>query len=160
MSLDCLTPKGREWIARQHEAIELYRRRFPHFDIAHFDDESAAELDFVVIDDGNVKAFGEVRSREMTSEALFNQFRGEWIVTEEKLLRGMDIARRLRTRFFMLLYMVPEKRIFVEPIVDEHGFIHGKWRVDRTATQATSNGGTAVRDNAFLQINSKGWADE
>lgn len=157
--LDCKTEKGQIEIQRQHEAVSLLRLRFPSMLFAETRDEEGrpADLDFIAFEGGLVSALGEVRSRDLTSEALFGRFGGELMVTEAKLVKGIELAHRMATAFIMVWYAWPEKRIFVEPIINRKGELVATWHLDRRTTQATVNGGTKESTVALVKATTKGW---
>jgi hypothetical protein len=149
--LDCNTPKGQEALVRQHEAGRLFERRFPTLRVFHTPDESGADIDMMVVEGGRLRAVAEVKARDMTFAQFSGPFNREWLITEDKLKRGQSIASALCVPFIGVLYLWREQMIFV------HKFTGGSWRVERTATQATVNGGTAVRANAYVKVTDAGW---
>lgn len=88
----------------------------------------------------------------MTVDDLKNRFDMKWLITAEKLEKGVDVCKRLCIDFRGFLFLVPERLLFIVPI-----FSHEKgWLVepeyDYTETQATVNGGHAERLNAFVDV--------
>jgi hypothetical protein len=78
--------------------------------------------------------------------------KAEWLVTYQKLKDGQAIADALCTKFVGFLYL-PDADILMFKTLwsKEHGWAT-PMRIMQTRTQATINGGSAVRENAFINM--------
>jgi len=83
---------------------------------------------------------------------LKNSFNNEWLVTWTKVQNAMQIATSLGVPCVGLLYLVEEKTLLVQKLSDQYGNLMAKLRIENTETQATINGGKAVRNNAFIDM--------
>jgi hypothetical protein len=93
----------------------------------------------------------EIKAREMT-EAELKRFGNEWLVTFEKIQKGALIAKSLCVPFYGVLYLIPDQKTYLVKLTDEHGNIVAPMRLEVTETQATCNGGTALRTNAYVSV--------
>lgn len=152
MTLDITTPRGRIAANDQHAALDILRSAWPSVQIVETSDMDRAHVDAIAVKDGIASAVFEVKSRDMT-EAQLKKFGDEWLVTFEKVLTGINVAYSLAVPFFGLLYLVPDKKLMLVKIADKDGKSCCKFRVETTETQATCNGGLALRANAFIDMN-------
>lgn len=114
--------------------------------------DSPAGVDAVLMKGDCLVGVSEMKCRQMTTEQLMGEYRGEWLVTYSKLEKLSSAARLLGVPGVGLLYLVPEKKLLSVRICNEDGLFIPGIRVERTATQATVNGGTAVRENAYVSV--------
>jgi hypothetical protein len=158
MGLDILTPKGRIAAQQQIDAVNAIVARSPGLSFAHTPTEgggagdrtAAACIDGVFIRNERIVACAEVKSRNMTVEQL-EKFNHLWLVTRSKIEELKLISSLLCVVGVGILYLVPSRVVLMQTICR-----NGQWlvdfQVDETATQATCNGGEAVRDNAFISM--------
>ena len=157
MTLDITTPRGRVAAQDQHDALSILSKAMG-VNFIETSDTDRAYVDAFAVRDSKIVAAFEVKSRDMT-EAQLSRFGDEWLVTFEKVLTGINVAYSLAVPFFGLLYLVPEKKLKLIQISDKDGKATCKFRVDKTETQATCNGGLAIRANAFIDMReAKGYA--
>lgn len=94
----------------------------------------------------------EVKSRHDFDESIFwDRHRGTWLISNHKLRDNIPIARSMGVTFCGAMHIVRSrvilfKKIWTDGVTCEH-------EVRRCSTQATINGGMAVRDNAFIPMN-------
>ena len=146
-TLDCNTPVGRAWIARQHQIVDVCKTIFRCEAVTTFDDGDAP-VDVLFARRNTLIAVAEIKNRALTLAGL-NGF-GSYVVTLEKLLRGRAIAQVLRVPYVLVVGLTDA--VVHWTVTDARG----DWLIDfdvaHTATQATCNGGSAVRANAYLQL--------
>lgn len=94
----------------------------------------------------------EVKCRNMTMDMLINEYGRTWLITADKIDRCVNICKSLGIDFRGFLYLVPEKILMVVPIWSyDKGYV---CKIERevTETQATVNGGLAIRENAYIHL--------
>ena len=152
MSLDINTPKGQESLAQEQEMLDLLHKAFPLATFAQTPKDLPADVDgFAIMGANKVAAVFESKCRDM-SRAQLSKFGDEWLVTFEKIQKGAQIAKSLCVPLVGYLYLVPDKKVLMVRIADENGNFLPKIRIERTETQATTNGGQIVRTNAYIDV--------
>ena len=146
-TLDCNTPKGRVWIAEQHATVRACLLLFA-CDAVETDDRTSAAVDALFYRKGTLIAAAEVRNRSMTVATL--QAHGSYLVTFMKLVKGWNLAKQLRVPFVLVVGL--SDAIVHWKISDDRGRWLASFRVARTWTQATANGGKMLRANAYLDL--------
>jgi hypothetical protein len=82
----------------------------------------------------------------------------EWLVTMDKIEHAKAASAALCVPLYGFLFLVDEGLLLTQKITDESGQYCVRFRVDRTETQRTVNGGSIVRCNAFIDMsNAKEW---
>lgn len=94
----------------------------------------------------------EVKCRMMTYDDLMHKFGGKWLITYDKIERGINICRSLCIDFRGFLYLVPESTLIVVKLWDSKTNVMAALEIDETRTQATVNGGSIVRLNAYVDV--------
>lgn len=159
--MDILTPKGQETRAQEKKAIRLFTESFPAFEFVETAKDEPADIDGFIVrpcDDDNSWAFGqivsgvEIKCRNMTAYDLRTKFDNRWLITSDKIDRGIAVCRSLCVDFRGFLYLVPDRMLYIVPIwTVEDGFV-ADVELDQTETQANVNGGTALRLNAYVDV--------
>lgn len=152
MSLDIATNKGQESATQEINMIQVIGDLYPKFQFITTDKSKPADVDGVLIHDGQIKAVVESKCRNASLDDLRGSFKNEWLVTYEKLTKGCALAKSLCVPFVGFLYLIKSESILSVQISDEHGVFLPSIRIDRTKTQATINGGLVVRANAFIHM--------
>lgn len=150
MSLDINTPKGKVAAIHQRTALEVIESATGYGFSMTADDDSA-DIDAIFTKDGFAVAVAEVKSRDLTLSQL-ERFGNEWLVTFTKIIAGSQMASMLRVPFVGILYLIPEQKVMTIRIADENGETCVPFRVDRTITQKTINGGRVSRVNAYIDM--------
>lgn len=150
--MDILTPKGQETLAQEREAISLFLQSFPGFEFFETPKHTPADIDGVIIRDGVMVSGVEAKCRNMTVGDLVNKYNYQWLVTADKLDRGVSVCERLGIDFRGFLYLVPDKMLFIVPIFSYKDGWLAEVDYDITETQATVNGGVARRLNAYVDV--------
>ena len=151
--MDILTPKGQQTRRQEEKALTLFRETFPAFEFIETPKDKPADIDGIITTTaGQMIAAVEVKCRNMTMDTLVKEFGKKWLITADKIDRCVNIASSLGIDFRGFLYLVPEKMLLIVPIWSyDKGYT---CRIDRevTETQATVNGGTAFRENAYIHL--------
>ncbi len=149
MSLDCVTPNGKRFIASQNEVCRRIESAMKVRVIAT-DNDSKAPVDAVIEKGDMIAAVAEIKSRQMTYEQL-ERF-GTYLITAEKLDSLILAASLLYAEGFLFVHLIKDGKIVYWKICDDEGVPCFEYKTERTVTQATCNGGTATRLNAFLPV--------
>lgn len=154
MRLDCVTPRGQIATADQMCAVRaVLATRKPGTTFANTSLEGAAVVDgFFVNRAGDVVAVAEVKTREMTEHQFWGEFKGTWLITHQKLLDIQTISRLLVIPSYGILYLKPSGVVLFRQLTNKAGEFVEEFQIERTATQATCNGGVAHRVNAFIPM--------
>jgi hypothetical protein len=150
--MDILTPKGQETLAQEREAISLFLQSFPGFEFIETPKDTPADIDGFITRDGTIISGVEVKCRNMTVDVLDTKYKYQWLVTADKLDRGVSVCERLGTDFRGFLYLVPDKMLFIVPIFSYKDGWLIEPEYEMTKTQATVNGGHAERLNAYVDV--------
>jgi len=150
--MDILTPKGLETLAQEREAISLFLQSFPGFEFIETPKDTPADIDGFITKNGTIISGVEVKCRNMTVDVLDTKYKYQWLVTADKLDRGVSVCERLGTDFRGFLYLVPDKMLFIVPIFSYKDGWLIEPEYEMTKTQATVNGGHAERLNAYVDV--------
>jgi hypothetical protein len=150
--MDILTPKGQETLQQEQMAIRMFTENFRGFDFVETPKDKPADIDGFIVKDGVLVSGVEVKCRNMSAYELKTHFKNRWLITENKLSRGIGLCRSLGVDFRGFLYLVPDKLLMIVPLWSfDRGYI-ADIVVDHATTQATVNGGTALRLNAYVDV--------
>ena len=127
----------------------LFRSESKKIHFATTNDKSDADVDAVMWK-GDIVAVAEVKARNMTIAQLLKF--GSYLVTFSKLQKLRNVSMSLRCRGILLVFLIPESKIVWWNICNSNGDWLCDTKVERTQTQATCNGGIAIRDNAYLPV--------
>jgi hypothetical protein len=147
-ALDCRTEVGQEFIADQHLILNRVERAW-RCSAVRTPDQDAADIDALLERAGCLCAVVEVKARTMSEDTL-RSF-GSIIVTNEKLNKGITLAKSLCVPFFFVVGLKGGP-IFWWRVCDANGRVAVIREVANTRTQATCNGGSVVRLNAYLSL--------
>lgn len=112
------------------------------------DDNRDADVDALFISDGTLVGIAEIKCRSMSLDQLRKY--GDYLITESKLVRGEVVSTALRVPY-MLIVQLSDATVFWR-VTDRRGKRQITWETRETETQATCNGGKAVRMNAYLPL--------
>ena len=156
MGLDIATPKGQRTLVQEARAVEIFLRHHPEYVYAETPKDRPGAVDALLVKDGMVKCVVEQKSRDLTVDTL-RSWNWEWLVTAEKIRVASTIAKALCVPFVGFLYLVPEDALLVQRITNADGSAAVQMRTDLRETQATVNGGVAVRQNAMIDMSGARW---
>lgn len=154
MGLDILTEKGQETLAQELRAAEIIRSVWPDAEYYHTDKRKAAAVDAIIIRPPEVKAVAATSCRQCTLAVLRGQFGNELLLTYDKLEKGRLLADLLCVDFWIIGYLVPDDVVLRLKLYRPGGDWLARVRKDRTVTQATVNGGSALRLNGYIDMQS------
>jgi hypothetical protein len=151
-SLDILTELGQKSVADEREAARIWERHFPLPYISTPKDRPAW-VDAVILRRGEILYAVETKCRyDMDLKRFTEERNSEWLITAEKIDKAKIVCEALCVPLLGFLYLVPDKCLLVDKILDEKGNIVIGIKYQDTATQKTINGGTIVRRNAFINM--------
>ena len=150
MSLDCLTPAGRQWVSRQSSLIQIIADSY-HADAVETSPSSSASIDALFARDGVLLAVAEIKCRDMSYAQL--QSYGSYLITDDKIQRGRYIASELQVPFFLFVGLRTDHRVVYWQLSDADGVMTADTTVSKTRTQRTCNDGSAIeRINAYIGL--------
>jgi hypothetical protein len=147
--LDVNTPKGEA--ATAAERAMMLRFAAEHkAEIAETPKKYDGIIDGFVVEVPSYEIrFGyEAKTRNASLEDLRKW--GSYLITAEKLDRGAALCAELRVHFCLLVSLEKDGSAIIYHVSDRHGNFVFDFDRRATITQATVNGGTANRVNAFL----------
>ena len=158
MSLDILTPRGQKTLSDEMAAASIFERG-TGLEYYRTPDNRPAKVDAVITKMGHIAGVVETKCRyQLTRASLRDGWKDEWLVTMDKIEHAKAAAAALCVPLYGFLYLVDEGLLLTQRITDESGQYCVRFRVDRTETQRTVNGGSVVRCNAFIDMsNAKEW---
>lgn len=125
---------------------------FRGFEFVETPKDKPADIDGFIVKENTVLSGVEVKCRNMTSDELVNKYKNQWLITSDKLDRGVRVCESLGIDFRGFLYLVPDKMLLIVPIFTYKDGWVAEVDYDFTETQATVNGGTARRLNAYVDV--------
>jgi hypothetical protein len=150
MSLDILSPKGRESLADEQRLLKSFASHYG-YSIIQTPKDSAADVDGLVCANNGILAVFESKCRDCDLEQM-RQWNFKWLVTYDKLIRGAAIAKSLQVPFYGFLFLKKEPIGVSIRIADKDGNFIPDIRISRTETQRTINGGEVIRTNAYIDL--------
>ncbi len=148
--LEVLTPRGMEANATAHRVADAIAAR-KGMVWAPTPEDRPATVDGAFLKDGRLHALAECKVREdRRAEIARTKWGDSLLITYEKLYRGKALAEGLAVPLVLIIYLRPDATAYVWRVSDERGRWTKHPHTEETRTQATCNGGTAYRLNAFL----------
>ena len=148
--MDIKTEKGKQSLVYEVKMLNTIREKY-RIDIIETDKESPALCDGFMVRNGIITGVFESKCRNATVQD-FEKW-GSWLVTYEKIDGLAWMSNKLCVPAIGFLYCIPNDAILMWRITDNEGNYRFEFRVEKTITQATINGGQAERENAYLPIN-------
>lgn len=149
--MDILTPKGQETRQQEERAIEIWHRAYPSYTYIQTPKDKPALVDAVLNVDGEIRGVVETKCRNMSSEE-FKQFGMTWLVTYEKLVKAAVIAEGLCVPLIGFLYLTKDDLLMYQKLWEpDKGWVC-EMAIKPTRTQATVNGGSIIRSNAYIDM--------
>ena len=156
--LDIKSEAGRKTLSQEREVKEFIEAQF-NAKYLETDKDKAARIDAIMMRGDRIEAIAETKCRDFTIDTLETSFRNEWLVTWDKINVAISMAMGLCVPLIGILYLVPSRIILVKKICDGDGLLTCKIRLEATRTQATVNGGSAIRNNAYIDMSGvKRWS--
>jgi len=152
VSLDVLSERGQQSVLQEDRAIELFEENTPNARFIRTNKSTPALLDGIILIRGELSAVAEVKCRNETLDRMVNHYRNEWLLTADKVFAGFDAHRLFSVGTVGLLYLVPDDLVMVVWIIRGDGQLMSSMRMESTRTQRTINGGSAVRNNCYINL--------
>lgn len=153
--MDILSAKGQATLPDEQRAKEIFLLNYPKYRYVETPKDRPADVDAFLVLDNDIKAIIETKCRYDCDLVKFRGLYGnEWLVTFDKLERARTIARSLCVKVIGFLYLKQSDILLVQEIVNSDGLYVPSIRLDSTTTQATINGGSATRTNAYIKMDS------
>lgn len=150
--MDINSPLGQKSLAHERRMAKWVEEKFKLLYI-ETPKNSPATVDAVLVRYGEMKAIVETKCRyKLTLEQFNTIFKCEWLVTWAKVQNAITIASSLGVPCIGFLYLVDEDILLSQKISEPDGRLVADVRLSTTETQATINGGVALRTNAFIDM--------
>jgi hypothetical protein len=150
--MDILTERGQQSLADEQQACKIFSSNYPRYQYAQTPKERPSDIDAFLIRDGIIAGVVETKCRyDVNLDEFKDRYSCEWLVTFDKILKGKQIADALCIKLIGFLYIVQSKTLLVQTISD-NGLYVPSIKIMTTQTQATINGKTAVRSNAYIDM--------
>jgi hypothetical protein len=152
VSLDVLTRRGQDSLQHEGDAVHIWTLHHADITYAETPKTEPADVDAILVRDNTIVGVVEQKSRDMTLDTLTHKYNSEWLITSDKIERGRRVAHALRVPFVGFLYLWPDATLLVQRITNADGSWAASFDTRTTTTQATTNGGTATRQNAYVSM--------
>jgi hypothetical protein len=155
--LDVNTPRGERTLQEENACARLFESVTPGVRYVRTPKDSACRVDALLMTPNRMLAVVEQKSRFDCSLEKFRApspqgYGNEWLVTHRKLIEAREHARQYTMPLYGFLWLVQDRCLLVQRLVGRAGEWVAGFRVLRTQTQRTVNGGTVKRDNAFIDM--------
>ena len=139
---------------QERDAIQTFLERYRDFDFIETPKAEPAAIDGFIIRGGTIVAGVEVKCRMMRHDHLMRDYECRWLLTYEKIERGIKVCKSLGVDFRGFLYLVPDRTLLIVKLWDHKTEKTADMKIEETRTQATVNGGSIVRLNAYVDVSS------
>lgn len=155
------TPAGQDTLVHEDRARELFEQRAKlQLKLTPREGRAAAaRLDAIGIHGSEIRVVVETKARPTfgqgrpaTLQTFVEQFKSRWLISYDKLEAGLEATRSFGVPFAGLLYFPLDDVLLVQRLWNADGTQAAIWMVKRSTTQATVNGGTANRENAYVYM--------
>jgi hypothetical protein len=152
MTLDINSEKGRETVRQESKMLKYIEDCWGVTIIGtkKESDDADAVCDGFLVKNKEIVGLFESKCRKLSLEKL-NEY-GTWLITHEKIKKCKLLSEYLRVPFLGFLYLLDDDKIMHWQITDKKGNYLFEFKHEVTPTRKTINGGTAMRDNAFLPV--------
>jgi len=151
--MDILTQKGQLTLPDEARAHQLFTSQHANFTYVETPKDKPSDIDAFLVKNGIIKAVVETKCRyDCDINKFFGQYNGKWLVTLDKIERCRDVAKSLCVDFVGFLYLKQSDILLVQKISNVFGSYVPNIEIKSTETQATINGGKAVRSNAYIDM--------
>lgn len=151
--MDIKTPKGQQTLIKEREIKHILEQK--GLTVVETDKNEPAIVDYILTKNGDLVGIAECKCRNLSKEDLIRF--GTWLVTYEKLKKAAILSKFLCTPFYGIVYCTKDSSLAIFKITDKTGNFLLKFKVEKTETQRTVNGGVAYRENAFLPVERCNW---
>lgn len=150
--LDINTPMGQRTLLDEKQAVEIFNSRFPDVKYVQTPKTRESKVDAFLTQNDELVAIVETKCRYNIDLDRLRSFNNEWLVTWDKIEQSRQIASILCVRFVGWLYLVSDRTLLTIDIADANGLLTVPIRIEATRTQKTGNGGSTIRNNAYISM--------
>ena len=148
MTLDIQTERGQKSLRDEQRVADWFNAKPGHWYI-QTPKNAPAIVDAVLVRDYSLIGVAETKCRySITLSRFQSAFNNEWLVTYSKIASALNLANGLCVPLFGFLYLVDDTTLLVQNLS------RVTMQVRTTQTQRTINGGLAIRENAFIPMDS------
>jgi hypothetical protein len=148
MRLASETKKGQIYIQKEKALADQIAKRSDTVAIELGD--GATHVDRIFVRDNKVRSIAEIKNRNMSLSQL--QKFGSYLISYEKIDRGVALSSLMHVPFYLFVYLISSDDIVYWKVSDETGREVCNYTIERTKTKADVNGGIAMRENAYIQL--------
>lgn len=146
MSLDISTAKGQVSLADEQRVADWFNGT-PGQKYLQTPKDMPAKVDAILLKWDKIVGLAETKCRyNLTFDKFQTAFNYEWLITAEKVETGITIAEQFCVPLFGFLYLVDDDVLLIQNLSTAN------MRKEITETQRTINGGTALRENVFVDM--------
>jgi hypothetical protein len=150
--MDILTAKGKISVEDEQATRRLWESYYPDYRYIETPKEKPAAFDAVLVKGKNIYAVVETKCRrDMTLEKFNTEYKAQWLVTYNKIRDCCTASDLMGVPFIGFLYVQPSNTLLVKEIYRD-GQFQQHITIQQTRTQATTNGGNVLRDNAYINM--------
>lgn len=150
-NLDINTPKGQKTLIQEQRAVEIFCNHFPDVKYVNTPKNGSSPVDALLVNDGNLVGVVETKCRDLTRSQLA-KYDDTWLITWDKIKKAQQITKSLEVPLWGFLYLVPDDMLVLVDIANAKGEFLRPMDIRQTKTQRTVNGGTAIRENAYITV--------
>ena len=121
-------------------------------DVYETDGTTAADIDGHLFRNGERVGIIEIKSRNGSKEKLMIEYKGTYLITYDKLLKGQRRSKQYKVPYMLIVRWLGDNSMYFWKITDSGGNFTFQFKTDYTWTQKTCNGGLIKRLNAFLPV--------
>lgn len=162
MSLAVHTQKGLSDAEMADVAAELWLASNPGWSYVRTNTSGRAKVDGLIVKDGELRGVVESKCRDADMKKFMGhekgEYGGQWLVTLEKLIEAKDLANLLQVPLVGFLYLKGDGVLLTKALAKQaednpnaYEFV-ANMECRKSETQRTTNGGTANRCNAYLDM--------
>lgn len=153
--MDILTEKGQVSLNDEQHAARWVEKKFS-LRYIQTPKDSPAVIDAIITNKTSSEILAVVETKCRYDVVSLDQFqtnyKNEWLVTWSKVHNAINIATSMGVPCVGFLYLVKPKVLLMQRISDPDGKLVVEVRLSTTSTKATTNGGRALRTNAFIDM--------
>ena len=155
MTLDIFSKKGQVSLSDEQYAARWVEKNFS-LRYIQTPKDSPAVIDAIITNKSSSRILAVVETKCRYDVETLHQFqynyKNEWLVTWSKVHNAINIATSMGVPCVGFLYLVKPKALLMQRISEPDGKLATEVRLSTTSTQATINGGRALRTNAFIDM--------
>jgi hypothetical protein len=146
MKLDISTARGQISLADEQHVADWFNGK-PGMQYIQTPKDKPAKIDAILTRYGEIIGVAETKCRYgLTLEQFQRMFDNEWLITAQKVDTGINIGYALCVPLYGFLFLVDDDTLLVQNLST------ATMRRQVTETQRTINGGTAMRENVYVNM--------